>query len=115
MQKLLFAFLVISMICHLIQSMFMYLPAPIPLFQFIDGKDDENGKAVSEFKLKNLNGEADTKHTKSKAFNGFITKRFKVSWCMIALTFLIGLVGVPFYGFDQLPGEFISAKNGETY
>ena len=34
---------------------------------------------------------------------------------MIAMTFLIGLVGVPFYGFEKLPGEFISAKNGETY
>ena len=114
MQKLLFAFLVISMICHLIQSIFLNIPVPIPLFQFIVGKDDENGKTVSEFKLENVNVEPDTKHTKSKAFNGFITKRFKVSWCMIAMTFLIGLVGVPFYGFDQLPGESISAKNGKT-
>ena len=115
MQKMLFAFLVISIICHLIQSMFMYLPAPIPLFQFIVGKVDENGKTESKFKLQNLNVEHDAKLDKSKALNGFTTNRIKLFCCMIAVTFFVGLVGFPYYGFDQLPEELISTKNGKTY
>ena len=56
MQLLLMTFLITSITCHLIQSIFHNLPAPVPLFQFIVGKDDENGKTESEFKLENLNG-----------------------------------------------------------
>ena len=115
MQKMLFAFLVISTISHLAQSIFLNFPAPVPLFQFIVGKVDENEKTESEFELENLNVEPKASSSKSNTNNTFVKKRIKLLCCMIAMAFLIGLVGVPFYGFDQLPGEFISANNGETY
>ena len=111
MQLLLLTFLITSIICHLIQSMFLYFPAPVPLFQFIVGKDNENG---SEFRAENLNIESEAKPTKPKALKWVCDQRIKFSWCIIAMAFLIGLVGVPYHGFDKLPGELISTKNGET-
>ena len=118
MQSLLLSFFVTSIACHLIQSLFPCLPAPLPLYQFIVGQENKDERIAeetgSEFELEKLDCKSMAKSTKPKSHKGFATKGIKIASCIIAMAFFVGLVGVPFYGFDKLPGELISTKNGKT-
>ena len=119
MQLLLLSFFITSIACHLIQSLFLCLPAPLPLYQFIVGQENKDEviekELKSEYELENLDFKHKAKSVELKAHDGFVTKGIRLVCCIIAVVFFVGLAGVPFYGFDQLPGEAISTENGGTY
>lgn len=118
LQTMLLTFLIISVICHMIQAFFFHLPAPIPLYQFIDGKEDKEDKedkiekgTGSECEMKNLCVQPVARPNESKAVIGNMSTIIKLACCAITMAFFVGLAGVPFYAFENS----ISAMNGETF
>ena len=115
MRTLLLTFLVTSISCHLIQALILHLPAPVPLFQFILGKDDEESKKEtgSMDELEILNVQPKSGKTKSKAPRTNMAIGIKLACYIFALAFFVGLFVSPFYGFEKLSGAFQSRSNGK--
>ena len=116
----LLTFLYVSISCHLIHSFFLCLPPPIPLFYFIVGKDNKDGKIVeetgSEIEFRNLNGQFEAKLTKSNnTLDSQKAKRNKLACCIFAIALFVGLAVSPFYGFHQLSGDSKLAQNGKKH
>ena len=81
MQLLLLSFFITSIACHLIQSLFLYLPAPLPLYQFIVGQENKDERIAeetgSEFELEKLDFKSKAKSTKPSLIKGLQQKESK--------------------------------------
>ena len=115
-RNLLLVFFTISIICHLIQSVFKCLPAPVQLLYFILGKEYSQterktveGDTGSQIEVENLHKKLDTekiKTSRSKEFKIGI----KVMCCLIAIVVFTGLLSSPLFGSKLFP----NSSNGKN-
>lgn len=113
---LLLVFLTTSVSCHLIQSIFECLPAPIQLLHFIIGKEESRDETFKKesgslIEMENLNGIGVPVVTNKPK-----TMKWKqVLSCTFAVVFFTGIVGSPFYGFGLFSEKVESSRNGNDY
>lgn len=82
-------FLALSISCHMIHALVLYIPSPLTLIDLILGlKQDGKSKTRANQKKRHL---------------------YKTSCCLLTIVYMIGIVSSPYYGFDLFLG---SHENG---
>ena len=95
-------FLLTSFLCHILHSLIIYIPSPLTLMDFYVGLKQDNvesfGTISRPTSLRN-----NLRHSLTKL--SVRTNFFKVSCCLIAITYMVGLVSSPYYGFNLFLGS----------
>ena len=91
-ESILIAFLIVSISCHLIHSIFVALPPPLPLLQF----------SLGHIRNKS-NDDIDGSRSRSNKKN-FIN-RFNIPCCILGTMFFAGSITSPYFTFDFFKGN----------
>ena len=95
-------FLLTSFLCHILHSLMIYIPSPLTLINFYVGLKQDSVESFGTIS-RPTGPRNNQRHslTKSRVRNNV----FKVSCCLIAITYMVGLVSSPYYGFNLFLGS----------
>ena len=92
-------FIVISITCHIVHSLVLYIPSPLTLIDFITGRDhDDPSKSNSP-----------SEKSQDEVIKN---KSFKTSCCFFAIVYIVGVISSPYYGFNLFLGHLPKNDNG---
>ena len=92
-------FILISISCHLVHSLVLYIPSPLTLIDFITGINH-----VDPSKSNNTMEKRQNEVSKKKSF--------KISCSFIAIVYIVGVISSPYYGFNLFLGHLPRNDNG---